>query len=163
MQLKLFIVRHGQYGRDGSPDPPISPAGTKQATNAGLVVARYSEHVSTVFSSPLSRAVMTSTIISKMINSPYRILDCLEPEADPEPFITTLRTLGDSDIVAVGHLPNLRKLFSILCSPSEPVSFHLDAGGMACLRILSGSDEYRAILDWIITSDQAADIAIRYS
>ena len=163
MQLRLFIVRHGQYDRDGSPDPPISSTGTKQATSAGLVVARYSEHVSAVYSSPLSRAVMTSTIISKMVNSPCSTLDCLEPEADPEPFINTLRTSGVSDIVAVGHLPNLRKLFSILCSPSEPVSFHLDAGGIACLHILPESEEHLASLGWIMTSDQAGDFAIRHT
>ncbi len=159
--MRLFIVRHGHYTGDGSHDPPISALGMVQASDAGKAITLYSAHIYTIFSSPLRRAVMTAEVISGITGAPLSVVDALEPEADPWRFMDMVRMNTDHDIVLVGHLPNLRKICSVLCSPEEPGTLSIESGGMACLRSPPEVGMANFEVEHIFTSDQVRELALR--
>ena len=155
--MRLFIVRHGNYADDGSRDPPLSSAGRKQAEDAGKVIAMHSR-VRNVFSSPLRRAVMTAEIISDAVGAAHIIMDCLEPEADAGGFIDVLHRNTGHDIAAVGHLPNLRLIYSLLSPRNGPERLNIEIGGMTCLNLSPSAEELVSGHEWTLTSDQVNEI-----
>ncbi len=161
-QMHLFIVRHGEYVRNGSRDPPISASGMKQASEAGVVITQHSRNVRAVYTSPVGRAVMTADIVSGIVGAPRIVLDCLEPEADPDGFIEVLRETADSDVVVVGHLPNLKRIFSLLCSTDNPELPHFECGGVTSLELLQHG-EFNFRPEWTLTSDQVGKLSARHS
>lgn len=72
--MRIYLIRHGQtewnlQGRiQGREDIPLSKDGVLQARKAGKAISEL--ELETVFSSPLSRASDTATIIAEYVNTP---------------------------------------------------------------------------------------------
>ena len=83
--MRLFLVRHGETQRNrerrvqGRGDQPLTDAGRKQAAAVAQALSR--ENITTLYSSPLKRAVETAEIIGAELRLPIQLADNLA-EAD---------------------------------------------------------------------------------
>jgi len=72
--IKLALVRHGQTDYNlnglvqGRINIPLNQKGREQALELGQILAKENKHFDAILSSPLSRALETSYIVSKELN-----------------------------------------------------------------------------------------------
>jgi phosphohistidine phosphatase len=120
----LWLLRHAEAA-DGQPDDdrPLTERGVRQATDAGLALARLGTHIDVCLSSPKLRAVQTAQLAC----DPLGVLVTIEPALSGEPFDVHALTAGLGEVLLVGHDPS----FSLTLHDLTGAQARMRKGGLA--------------------------------
>ncbi len=117
--MYLWLLRHGEaLSPAGMPDAerPLSPVGRQQARRVGTFVARGPRPLA-ILTSPLKRAVQTSTIVASHSGSAApETTDALLSGADHHDLIRLLNSRKEECLMVVGHEPLVSAFTALLIS-----------------------------------------------
>jgi phosphohistidine phosphatase len=122
----LWLLRHAEAA-DGQPDDqrPLTERGMRQATDAGLALARLGVHLDACLSSPKLRALQTAEAACE----PLGVQVTIEPALSGEPFDVHGLTAGLGDVLLVGHDPS----FSLTLHDLTGAQSRMRKGGLAAI------------------------------
>ncbi len=157
--MNLYLIRHaealpvgGAVTRDA--DRHLSPRGEEDAMLMGRALSLLDPGVDIIVTSPLVRAVETGEIIGKEITGHpiMHVSEHLAPGFNDKALFRELLSLGaGSNIVAVGHQPDLSDFVSFLIASGQAASIAMTAGSIAKL-VVEGS-EPEGHLAWLLTPE----------
>ena len=149
MNLKLYLIRHGSVEANGLPDPPLSAEGRVLAAAGARLLIADGSTINLLVCSPLRRAVENANIVGKLTHSEVLVLESLEPEGEVRALQEELLR-GRGEVVAViGHLPQLKRIVSMLISAAGAVGVHFGNGGIASLEVNAEQGELKGELMWL--------------
>jgi phosphohistidine phosphatase len=166
-ERRVYIVRHGiaedrsSSGRDA--DRALTREGKKKMKHAARGFAALGAKPKLILTSPLVRARETADILlAALPGAKLSVVEALASGADPvEVAAASDYRSPQGDVVLVGHEPDLSALLAF-CLTGKPSGFHtrFRKGAVACLQAGALPPHGRATLEWLMTSDQLAAIAI---
>jgi len=165
--MNLFILRHGiavALGEPGIPkdlsdaDRPLTAEGRKKLVRSTKAMTAMGLRFDVVFSSPLVRALQTAEVVIKEV-APKRnvvVTANLSPGASKRDLIRELNGFAPraTDILLVGHEPDLSELIGLLCTGDVAASIELKKGGLAKLESAKLRHGRCATLAWLLTPKQ---------
>jgi phosphohistidine phosphatase len=120
----LWLLRHAEAAEGELDDErPLTARGMRQATDAGLALARLEVHIDACLSSPKLRALQTA----QQACEPLGVAVTLEPALSGEPFDVHALIAGLGDVLLVGHDPS----FSLTLHDLTGVQSRMRKGGLA--------------------------------
>jgi len=161
--MDLFIIRHGKAEERS---PTIKSDSKRKLTEEGKEELEWISKglknldlkIDYIISSPLSRALETSDILSKYLpvkEKEIAVWEELKPESN---VLDTHKKLAkfspDSKILLVGHEPHLTNLISSIISPEGDVSINLKKGGFVAIRVTTTQSKIIGSLRSILTPKQ---------
>jgi phosphohistidine phosphatase len=122
----LWLLRHAEAA-EGQPDDerPLTERGMRQATDAGLALARLGVHLDACLSSPKLRAVQTAEQTCEPLGVPVTI----EPALAGEPFDVHALVAGLGEVLLVGHDPS----FTLTVHDLTGAQARMRKGGVAAI------------------------------
>jgi phosphohistidine phosphatase len=120
----LWLLRHAE-AVDGHPDDerPLTERGMRQATDAGLALARLGTTIEVCLTSPKRRALQTAQLACE----PLGVTPTIEPALSGEPFNVHELTAGLGEVLLVGHDPS----FSLTLHDLTGAQSRMRKGGLA--------------------------------
>jgi phosphohistidine phosphatase len=120
----LWLLRHAEAA-DGQPDDerPLTERGVRQATDAGLALARLDVHIDACLSSPKLRALQTAQLACE----PLGVAVTIEPALSGEPFDVHSLVAGLGEVLLVGHDPS----FTLTLHDLTGAQSRMRKGGLA--------------------------------
>jgi phosphohistidine phosphatase len=120
----LWLLRHAEAA-DGQPDDerPLTERGVRQATDAGLALARLDVHIDACLSSPKLRALQTAQLACE----PLGVAVTIEPALSGEPFDVHTLVAGLGEVLLVGHDPS----FTLTLHDLTGAQSRMRKGGLA--------------------------------
>jgi phosphohistidine phosphatase len=120
----LWLLRHAEAA-DGLPDDqrPLTERGMRQATDAGLALARMGTTIDVCLTSPKLRALQTAQLAC----DPLGLTPTIEPALSGEPFNVHELTAGLGEVLLVGHDPS----FSLTLHDLTGAQSRMRKGGLA--------------------------------
>lgn len=161
--MNLYILRHaeaeplGFSGIKKDSERPLTEYGKKQAKKVGQAIKKLDINLQHVLTSPFVRARQTGEIVGKELKiSDVDETDALLPTAAPVKLIEELNVFKlDSNVLIVGHQPDLGELISYFVWGEDSIEVPLRKAGMACIEILDLPDcAGQSALHWLMTYDQ---------
>ncbi len=137
--MRAYLARHGK-AKSVIEDPRrgLTKEGVRELEELGRFLAKLRLTVSSVCYSDKARARETAEIISEGLGfkgEGKETVD-LSPEADPTSMAAFLEA-AEEDVLAVGHLPHMERLASLLLSGrAETDVIRFNNGTIACLERL---------------------------
>jgi phosphohistidine phosphatase len=122
----LWMLRHAE-AVDGQPDDerPLTERGVRQATDAGLALARLGVQLDACLSSPKLRAAQTAELACEPLGLPVTI----EPALSGEPFDVHALVAGLGEVLLVGHDPS----FTLTLHDLTGAQARMRKGGVAAI------------------------------
>ena len=157
--MNLYLLRHADavpVGGAVTQDSrrPLSPRGEDDAMLMGRALALLEPNVDIIVTSPLVRAIETGEIIGKEI-SDHPVMHVSEHLApgfrDNALFRELLALGGGSNMIAVGHQPDMSDFVSYLIAGSEGASVAMSAGSVA--KVVVEGSEPQGLLAWLLTPE----------
>jgi phosphohistidine phosphatase len=163
--MKLYLVRHATASDVAPSDAEreLTREGRDEARILGKALANLGVKPSRILSSPLVRARQTAEIAAKALEFPGDVetLDELANSAPTASFLKALKpSVGDGEILAVGHMPSLSEHLAALVGATRPQGFPLGKASVACIeleQLRSGAGQLR----WLMRQKQLRQIAER--
>lgn len=164
--MKLYILRHTnaaerdpeKYPDDGQ--RPLTEAGVKKMTQIAQSLGKMDIRVDLILSSPFQRARNTAEIARKSLRlgkDRLVLTDHLLPFGDAAQLIAEINEkYPGSNLLLVGHEPDLSELVSFLLTGDILLSLRLKKGGICCLSIDELVAGKCATLEWLLNSAQLA-------
>jgi phosphohistidine phosphatase len=157
--MNLYLVRHGEAGPSGGTvlrdaDRLLTPRGEEDARLVGRVLANTKSNVTTVLSSPLTRALQTAELIRSAFSgmAAVRPTENLSPGFRSRSLFDELAALGEAaNVVAVGHQPDLGNFIAYLMDVPAHGAVALPTGAVAKVVVGGGNPPSEAHLDWLLT------------
>lgn len=156
--LDLFIFRHGEAGKSTATSRndskrPLTISGKKELEEIAKALAKLGITFDYIFSSPLTRAQQTASIILKEIKcKKNENLDELSPEGSRLELYKKLSFLkSDSSVLLVGHEPYLSQLVSEAISNGTNCRINLKKAGLVRIRTTSLTPKISGELRWLLT------------
>ena len=147
----MYLVQHGEAEpREIDPKRPLSSKGREDVRKLANFIKPLKLTVYAIWHSNKKRAIQTAEILSEVINSEKRRIECegLAPNDDVKILAKELES-AKKDIMIVGHLPFLSKLTSQLLVGDEQAGYiEFTQGDILCL---VHSEETAWQICWIIT------------
>jgi phosphohistidine phosphatase len=135
--MLLYLVRHGEANSElADPSQSLSEKGLSDVRKVASHLAALKTSIDIIFHSRKVRAKQTAGIFAEFLRPAEGILqtDHLGPLDDPSEWEQILRA-GSKDIVLVGHLPYMAKLFSLLtCGFIDESAVTFKTASVACLK-----------------------------
>lgn len=164
-----MIVRHAdagdreQWEKSGRPDEqrPLSEKGIERMRAAAKGLVELVPEVDLIVTSPYVRAAQTAEIVFACYGGKpeQETSKALEPEEEPERFVTWLRGRKEETVVAVGHEPHLSTLATWLMCGDASSRIELKKGA-ACLLDFDGQPRKGSgVLQWLMAPKQLARLA----
>lgn len=157
--MNLYVLRHaealpvgGIITRDA--DRHLSPRGEEDAELMGKVLAHLDPNVDIIVTSPLLRAVETGEIMGKELSDHpiMHVSEHLAPGFSNSALFRELMALSaGSNIVAIGHQPDLSGFISYLIAGSDDAAVAMSAGAIA--RLIVDASHDHAQLAWLFTPE----------
>jgi phosphohistidine phosphatase len=157
--MRLYLIRHAAaFERNAKrwPDDrlrPLSPIGARKFRKAAAGLARITETVTCVLTSPLARARQTADILTAVTRWPRaHEVAALAPGHTPEQVLAILRGQAAESLALVGHEPGFSQLLAAcVAGPGARLQCELKKGGAACLEFSAAVRPGHARLKWLIT------------
>jgi len=158
--MTLFLLRHGLavertvpgFKRDS--DRPLTPQGRKKIGRLAALMARLDLSFELILTSPYARARQTTAIVAEILDSAkaVEISKNLAPGRSSSALVEELnrRQPAVSDVLLVGHEPDLSRLISILVTGKRGLAVELKKGGLCKLEIGRLRHGNCATLQWLI-------------
>jgi phosphohistidine phosphatase len=153
--MKAVFFRHGPAVPHGTPgvaenDRPLTPEGKKKTADAARGLRELELELTSIYSSPLPRAVQTAEILSDILHLPRpRVLDALLPETPPRRLFAELRTLRGETPVLVGHEPMLSA--AVALAIGGKASIELKKAGLAFVEFTASGSRVAGILKLVLS------------
>ena len=116
-----------------------------------------------ILSSPYARAKETAEIVAHEfgLEAALEFQSLLEVGGDPAALVAEVasRSKGMSDVLLVGHEPQLSKLISYLLSGNSGLSISMKKGGLCKLDVPRLRYARSASLEWLLTPSQLARLS----
>jgi len=149
----LYLVRHGEAKNEfADPSQALSEQGLRDVQKVASHLARIGTPVDIIFHSDRLRAEQTAAVLSDHLRPGGGVVetDHLGPFDDPSEWEHRLRD-RDRNIMLVGHLPYMEKLFSLLmCGFTAEQIITFSNSTIVCLkRGMTGT----WVLQWMIDPD----------
>jgi phosphohistidine phosphatase len=164
-ERRIYIVRHAiaedvsHSGRDE--DRALTVEGRKKMKRAARGLASLGVAPAHLLASPLVRAQQTAEIVVEALPQP-RIETCelLAPGVDERALTKLLNaSYGGSDVMLVGHEPDLGEILSFWLSGSRGgVETRFKKGATACIASATLPPQGKAVLEWFMTAAQLGSI-----
>ncbi|HUG09748.1 MAG TPA: histidine phosphatase family protein [Opitutaceae bacterium] len=170
--MNLYILRHAiaaHPGDRGMPaglsdfDRPLTAEGRRKLRLSIAGIEALGVRPDLVVTSPLVRAVQTAEIFAKIVGirrAALVVSALLAPGGNRRELIREIDRLAQqtSDILLVGHEPDLGELIGLLCAGSASATFELKKGGLAKLESAKLRHGRCATLAWLLTPKQLRGI-----
>ena len=148
--MLLYLVRHGEAQSElTDPSQSLSERGVRDVQKVASHLAGLNVHIDIIFHSQKMRSKQTAIIFAEFLKPREGIqeTDQLGPLDDPSEWEQRLRD-RDMNIMLVGHLPYLPKLFSLLtCGVIDDSNITFKNASVACLK---GQHNGSWILQWML-------------
>ncbi len=135
--MKVYLMQHAlAYPAEEDRERPLSPTGIGQAKAAAKGIKRLGLNFDLIVASPKRRAHQTAALIAEGIRYPYS--DILTTEAvladqRPQELLDLLqKEPAESQILVIGHMPQLAKLANELMQGGELL---IENAGLTCINI----------------------------
>ena len=157
--LELFVLRHGEAGvkfDDPEKDDarPLTRDGRSEIEQIASSLPRLGVELNLVASSPLPRSLQTAEIVARR----YKLLNKLEQWDELKPsgetdalFRRLVRQKNGSNLLIVGHEPQLSGIMGEIISGSSGVNLVLKKSGLAKVEILGFKPKITGELRWLLT------------
>jgi phosphohistidine phosphatase len=142
----VHLLRHGIAIDPSDPACPTDPErfltdkGKSRTRSAAKGLHRIDIAPVLILASPYVRAVQTAEIAREELGGDaiaFETSDALIPMADPSKIVDILRAKTDSNILCVGHAPNLDLVVAYLVGADDPIT-SLKKAGCASIEIRHG-------------------------
>ena len=157
--LELFVLRHGEAGtKPDDPEKddarPLTREGHSEMEALAASMPKLGVELDSVATSPLPRAAQTAEIVArryKLLNR-LELWDELKPSGELENLFRRLaRQKGGSNLMIVGHEPQLSGMICRIISGSSEVNLVLKKAGLAKVEILGFKPKITGELRWLLT------------
>jgi len=156
--MTIFVLRHGDAVENPAlhdSERPLSEAGRRQGVTAGRYLRSLNVSINLILVSPLVRAQQMAAAVKQEIGEvSASTTEYLEASSDPRQIVEHLSSLNVSNLLLVGHEPHLSQSISLLISGSGTPCVEMKKGSLACLDLLAPVERGKAILRWLITTQQ---------
>ncbi len=153
--MLLYLVRHGEANSElADPSQSLSEKGLGDVRKVAAHLASVKISVDVIFHSRKLRAKQTAMVFAEFLKPTEGVaeIDRIGPLDDPSEWEKILRT-SDKDIMLVGHLPYMAKLFCLLaCGFADDSVVTFKNASVACLK-RDGDGIWR--LQWMIEPELA--------
>ncbi len=155
--MMLYLVRHG-VAEDVGPDGDdrsrrLTAVGRTRMTAAAAGLRALDVTLDAVVTSPYPRASETASIVAAALGGPSpRPLDALTPDVPAAETAKALRRIGRHEhVMAVGHLPNLAELASLLLTGTpHGAALEVKKGSCIALEVSGQGLQGGATLRWLL-------------
>jgi phosphohistidine phosphatase len=166
--MNLFLLRHGiavePGALSGASDAgrPLSPEGKKKMRKIALGMKTLELSFDLILSSPYVRARETAEIVAHEFGSVLEFTPRLEVGGDPATLVAEVdaRARGLTNVLLVGHEPQLSKLISYLLAGNSGLSVTMKKGGLCKLDVPRLRYARSASLEWLLTPSQLAHLSV---
>jgi len=151
----IILFRHGvaEPRQEGAEDAQrrLTDDGRDKTTQAAHGLVRLLPSIGRILSSPYTRCVETARILRDALGGevPLDLVESLAPGASVDALLAHIRPLAASEIVVIGHEPDLTDIMESLTGVSGLGVGGLRKAGAYAIRL--GADG-RAQVEWIVTS-----------
>lgn len=139
--MNVYLVQHGQAKSESEDaERPLTESGAAAAKRMAAWASRSSVAVGEIRHSGKLRAAQTAEIFGAKLRprAGVRATDGLNPNDDVAPIAATLDG-EQTDVMLVGHLPNLARLASrLLVGRTDAEVIEFRNAGIVCLRRAAG-------------------------
>lgn len=169
MAINLIFLRRGvavDLGSEGvelDELRPLTHQGVKGVRRAVKAFSVMGLKIKRIIASPTLRAKQTAQTAVEILHATPSIIEVSEdlaPGKSGRAFIERLAVDASNDecILVVGHEPNLSAMASMLLSGRQGMRISIHTGGALLLRIETLSWGMCASLEWLMDTDQLAEI-----
>ena len=156
--INLYLMRHGEADPVGGDikrdaDRVLSEPGRNDVRLVGQVLARLEPGLQRILTSPLTRAIESGKIVAGAFPEPPPVeqTEALAPGFRRTALLAALSSYGnDTQILLVGHQPDLGRLLSWLIAEAPQAGIALGTASLAALTMrtaaLDGEPTLRALL-----------------
>jgi phosphohistidine phosphatase len=159
--MNVYLLRHahaldiGEQGVQTDEDRPLSDQGHKQVELVADAITRLSLKFDQILTSPLRRALETAQQLARGLEMPESsvvTMEALEPGVSSKKLMKKLRALEATDVVLVGHAPDLNEHAAWLMG-SKRVQVEIPKAGLAYIRCEAPPRKGVGALDWLLTPE----------
>lgn len=155
--MLLYFLRHGDACQDAhisDTKRPLTDLGIHQAVIVRSYLQRMQLKIAAVFSSPLTRAQQTASIIQEKITAQQSdISEYLLNGTDQKQLFEQLNSLNASSVLLVGHEPHLSETISLLISGNQDAGIEMKKCSLVLVEIRIPIQEGHGELLWLINQD----------
>jgi phosphohistidine phosphatase SixA len=159
--MTIFLLRHGEAahaGRFHDDERPLTDFGQRQAAAVGRYLAGAHAPIDLVYCSPLLRARQTAEAVQRSLGPvPFQASELLLSHSNPEEIVNTLQKSSLASVLLIGHEPHLSRTISCLLWGDERSRVDMRTCSLACVTGKDPIEKGRAMLQWLISSDQLLD------
>lgn len=155
--MRLILVRHGIADTPGQrvvsdADRALTPRGRKRTEAAARGLRVLGCAPDRIVTSPLRRAVETAEIIAAVLDPPPSVMtaDPWAPDTPLPSVLSWLKTVEESEMLIVGHMPSLGALTSILVAGHDNADIRFKKAAACCLTLRRKPAPGGARLEWLI-------------
>jgi phosphohistidine phosphatase len=156
--MTIYVLRHGDAVESTTlhdSERPLSELGRHQAATAGRFLRLIGDVIHLMLVSPLARAREMADGVKQILGEiPTTPTEHLTSSSDPRQVIDQIAHLGVQSVMIVGHEPHLSRTISFLISGSQAQCVELKKASLACLEIATPVEPGKAVLKWLLTSQQ---------
>jgi phosphohistidine phosphatase len=161
--MKLYVLRHGIAVDRGTPgyerdaDRCLTPEGQEKMEQAARGMAALGLEFDLILTSPYVRARETAEIVARVLGLEERleVCDALVPGGSRKDLFKRLKECAaDSQLVIVGHEPDLSELIGELIAGDPNTALDLKKGSLAALSFDRPTRPETAFLEWLLTPRQ---------
>ncbi len=156
--MNLYLMRHGialDVGENGirrDADRPLSEEGRRRVKCIAEGLRGLMDRPDLVVASPLLRARQTAEIVARQWGSAAdpAVCESLAPHGSAEDFFSWLQRVLPRNVLAVGHMPDLSDLASVLLFGRAGAGFDFRKGSVAAFGCESRPRPGRFHMRWFL-------------
>jgi phosphohistidine phosphatase len=159
--VNLYIMRHAEAEEEaesgGDAARPLTVRGRERTRDAAGGLRALGLRFDAIVTSSLLRAAETAELVADEYanNPPPQVLPALSPEVPPREALAALNPFSrHSEVLAVGHEPQLSKLVALLLTSNGAVAIRLRKGSCVALSVPKAIEPGAAELRWMLTQRQ---------
>lgn len=161
--MNLLVLRHGIAVERGTPgykqdaDRALTLEGQEKMARAARGMAALGLEFDLILTSPYVRAYETAEIVAQVLGlaKQLEVCEALAPGGRRRDLFQRLQeTSSRSEVVVVGHEPDLSELISELIAGNPNAGVELKKGSLACLSLDRPQCPETASLQWLLAPKQ---------
>jgi phosphohistidine phosphatase len=163
--MNVYLMRHGpaletgEAGVSSDAERPLSSEGRRRTAEVAKGLRELGVRPAVCVSSPLRRAAQTAEIAARILRSETEICDELLPGGDAQEFLKWLDGRSAAEVLAVGHMPDLSVLLSLMVCGHAGLRCEFKKAGVAGVQCDTLPRAGTGCLLWLLTPAMLRTIA----